>query len=188
MKKTLVTVLVLCAGLWALGGGPIRLEGSIRVFELNDVAIKGMVDLNQKVAVRLCLLELQWGNGFGGGGGGGAPEALSVTGLHQAEVVYSPWRGSWKVEPYCFGGLGFSYARTSKNDTVTMTTALSIPFGLGIEQLLFFWDKVPSVFFEFGTVTSGRQILVEFEGSHSVGQRLLPELMMEARLGLGVRI
>lgn len=180
MTRFALLILVVSSSVMALGASPFRIEGAYALTNGRG-ALSGMVDFNRRLAWRLHLAE------FG-------PDYLSLgpglvsPGTSEMAVVWSPWRDRLSVEPYCFGGLGGRYERHRHGDTTSTRVGVALPFGFGVERLLFFWPKAPSLFFETRLLLYGDQTTVRHESSIPGTQRFLPELKLEQELRIGVRM
>jgi hypothetical protein len=194
MRNVTIVLLVLAAGVArGIGSTPFRID----VLTENGYArgcvnltANGMVDINRRVALRLCLLNA-WVS-FSPYDAYrvrlGAPEALGISGFNETEVLYSPFRDRWRVEPYIHGGFGFDCSRSVRGDTTRSRTALEVRFGLGAERLLFFLKKAPSLFVENAMVLGGESEVLHMPSRFSFGRPSFPELKMEQVLRVGIRI
>lgn len=178
-RRMVFLVVALCASGWALGNSPFRVEGAYAPFD-PTVAASGMVDLTRRVALRLRLAEFNFGSRRGFVVGLGEP------GPNELNVLWSPWRDQWRVEPYCFGGAGLRCSNWERGDTSFSQVRFALPLGIGVEQLLFFWPEAPSFFIESRLLLYGDQTTLTL--NPAPGQGLSPELKLEQQLRIGIRI
>jgi len=185
--RTTLFTLIISTSCYALRNIPVRIEGAYFPFD-NSITLKGMIDIKRTLAIRLCLaglkispdIELNLG----------IPGVIGSSVVNNLDVVYSPWRGKMKIQPYCFGGCGFTYSKLTDNlrGRITESTEINLSIGVGLDSLLFFFPKIPALFLENRLLFSGSQIFTR--GLTSVTNRpsLLPELQLETTLGIGFRL
>jgi hypothetical protein len=190
MQRIASCLLVTFSLVVALGSSPFRLDAASAFSEQRaNIAVSGVVDLNRRLALRLCLLSVRFELGPYDNTEVclGAPEVLGVSAFDAANVLYSPFRDRWRVEPYVHGGLGFGYSLVARGDSALEQTALEFRLGLGVERLLFFLKKAPSVFIENTMVIGGTHARIPRPQGSGANQ-LFPELKLEQELRIGVRI
>jgi len=185
IRVTLFT-LIISTSCYALRNVPVRIEGAYFPFD-NSITLKGMIDINRKLAIRLCLAELQVSPDIELNLG--IPGIIGNSVMNNLDVVYSPWRGKMKIQPYCFGGCGFAYSKSTDNlrGRTTESTEINLSIGVGLDSLLFFLPKIPAIFVEYRTLFGGSQIFTHGFIETTNRPRLLPDLKLETALGIGLR-
>jgi hypothetical protein len=179
---------VLVSTLSALGQSPFRLEGAY-VYP-NRVAVSGMADITRWLAVRLSLLSAYWSSDTSrrdftleGGSGFSAFEDVGL--------VVSPWRDRLRVQPYAFGGIGAKFADadlTSRGIELGFVE-LKGTYGIGVEPLLFFLPRAPSLFLELGQTFSGKKTTVfGLPQTDPYPWWWIQDLMPVTRIAAGIRL
>jgi hypothetical protein len=193
-SRSLAVVLLLVGWsvtcVWSLGSSRFRLEGGYVLS--NRAEISGLVDITRWLTARVCLADAWWSSDSRASDVGvsfALPGGAEFSPLNEASLVLSPWRDRLKVKPYAFAGAGLYLERhyNAAHQMGTLTMSARANYGLGVEPLLFFWPRLPSLFLELGESVSGSNMVI-FGNSGDSGSPWLPYLKPEVRIAVGLRI